>query len=154
MEVDESFALKASELTAADWAMTFGIDLFSPMGILLERVVKSLSETDVKSPMEDILKRAELGLDIKEDVENLKIKQKDSGYEKQDYSFDDVVDAVKTSGADPNIRDGLENRLLAAEDWGLFHEKGTPISITSQPPATIALRRDGNLPISGSPAVR
>ncbi len=91
--VDETFALKASELTASDWCATFGIDLFDKMGILIDRVVKKLKEG--------------------------------SG----DYSFDDFVDAVgQDERADVSVRDAVENRLMAAEDWGLFHRKGTSLS--------------------------
>lgn len=88
--VDETFALKASELSASDWCATFGISLFDKMGILLDRVVKDLHESA------------------------------------HDYSFDDFIDAVRQDQrADPSVRDAVENRLMAAEDWGLFHEKGT-----------------------------
>ncbi len=41
---DGFFAFEASELTAQDWAFSFGLDPFSPGGLLLERIVKSLKK--------------------------------------------------------------------------------------------------------------
>jgi len=43
---DGTFAIKPSELSAADWALTFNLSLFEPLGILLERVIKKLYEKD------------------------------------------------------------------------------------------------------------
>ena len=39
---DGTFSIKPSELSAADWALTFNIDIFDSLGILLERVIKKL----------------------------------------------------------------------------------------------------------------
>jgi len=39
---DGVFSIKPSELSAGDWALTFDISLFDPLGILLERVIKKL----------------------------------------------------------------------------------------------------------------
>jgi len=39
---DGVFSIKPSELSAGDWALTFDISLFDPLGILLERVTKKL----------------------------------------------------------------------------------------------------------------
>ena len=39
---DGVFSIKPSELSAADWALTFSINLFEPLGILLERVIRKL----------------------------------------------------------------------------------------------------------------
>lgn len=41
---DEVFAINPSQLSAADWALTFNISLDEPMGILLERIIKKLKE--------------------------------------------------------------------------------------------------------------
>lgn len=43
---DGLFAIKPSELTASDWALTFGFSLQNPLGILLERVMKKLEGSD------------------------------------------------------------------------------------------------------------
>jgi len=39
---DGTFALKTNELSAGDWALTFGIGLNEPTGILLERTIRKL----------------------------------------------------------------------------------------------------------------
>jgi DNA helicase HerA-like ATPase len=39
---DGTFSIRPSELSAADWALTFNIDIFDSLGILLERVIKKL----------------------------------------------------------------------------------------------------------------
>lgn len=43
---DGTFAVKPSELSAGDWALTFNINLFEPLGVLLERVIKKLEGRD------------------------------------------------------------------------------------------------------------
>ncbi len=43
---DGVFAIKPSELSAADWALTFNINMFDALGILLERVIKRLQGKD------------------------------------------------------------------------------------------------------------
>jgi DNA helicase HerA-like ATPase len=39
---DGVFSIKPSDLSAADWALTFNINLFEPLGILLERITRKL----------------------------------------------------------------------------------------------------------------
>ncbi|MBU3896650.1 MAG: ATP-binding protein [Nanoarchaeota archaeon] len=53
---DGVFAIKPSELSSADWALTFGIDLYDNLGILLERTLKKLHGTSytVKEIIEEI----------------------------------------------------------------------------------------------------
>jgi hypothetical protein len=43
---DGTFSMKPSDLSAEDWALTFGINIFEPLGILLERTVKRLQGKD------------------------------------------------------------------------------------------------------------
>ncbi len=43
---DGTFAIKPSALTAGDWCLTFGINLFEPLGILIERTVHKLAAKD------------------------------------------------------------------------------------------------------------
>jgi len=96
IEVDTPFALKPSELTAADFCMTFGIALYSDMGVTLERAMKSI--------------------------------------EGQDFTIDDLITAIKgDENATIETKNALENRLIAAKDWGLFHEKGTALEDIVKP---------------------
>ncbi|MFH0830284.1 MAG: ATP-binding protein [Candidatus Aenigmatarchaeota archaeon] len=46
MAFDATFALKPSELTTGDWALTFGISLLEPTGILMERALNKLKGKD------------------------------------------------------------------------------------------------------------
>ncbi len=93
---DETFSIKPSELSAGDWALTFGIDLFQPLGILIERTIKKLRGTE--------------------------------------YTIRDIINAIeKDQRSDEKEKLALENRFLAAEDWGIFSDKATPISHFLQP---------------------
>ncbi len=60
---DGIFSIKPSELSAADWALTFNISLFDPIGILLERIIKKLQGRDYS--IEDII--SEIGSDKRSD---------------------------------------------------------------------------------------
>jgi hypothetical protein len=56
---DEIFALRPSELSAQDWALTFGFSLQEPLGILLERVLKRLKEEKKNYTINDIIEAIE-----------------------------------------------------------------------------------------------
>jgi hypothetical protein len=60
---DGIFSIKPSELSAADWALTFNISLFDSIGILLERIIKKLQGRDYS--IEDII--SEIGSDKRSD---------------------------------------------------------------------------------------
>ncbi len=90
---DTPFAFRLSELNANDLCMAFGLDLYGPQGVLIERAMKNLHE------------------------------------DKGEFGLPDLLDKIGTDpSADPTTRGSVENRLLAAEDWGIFHEQGTPLS--------------------------
>jgi len=54
VEPDGVLAINPLDLTVEDWVDTFGVELFSPLGILLERVLRKKPET-----MEDMISLAE-----------------------------------------------------------------------------------------------
>jgi len=54
---DGIFSIKPSELSAADWALTFSISLFDSIGILLERTIKKLQVRDYS--IDDIINEIE-----------------------------------------------------------------------------------------------
>jgi len=54
---DGIFGIKPSELSAADWALTFNVNLFEPLGILLERVLRKLKGKDYS--IDDIINEIE-----------------------------------------------------------------------------------------------
>ncbi|MFH0714365.1 MAG: DUF87 domain-containing protein [Candidatus Diapherotrites archaeon] len=113
---DATFSMQPSLLTAEDWCLTFGIDRFSPTGLLLGKV----------------LKKVEKGFQT---VEGNVFK----GKEKK-YSLDDLVHCLEKD-AELNSREkgykqdsirALVSRFEAAKSWGIFDEKGTPLAELSR----------------------
>jgi hypothetical protein len=112
---DATFSIKPSMLTAQDWCLTFGIDRFSPTGLLLEKA----------------LEKVEKGY-ITVDKERIK--------GTKDYSIDDVIFCLEND-AELNSRDrgykidsirALVSRFEAAKSWGVFDTRGTPLSELSR----------------------
>lgn len=53
---------------------------------------------------------------------------------KKSYSVKDMIKATNLDeSTDKHTKDALTNRLVSTEAWGLFHEKGTPISHLAHP---------------------
>ena len=113
---DAGFSMQPSLLSSEDWALTFKIDRFSVTGLLLEKVLKKV-ESGYKS------------------LEDKKIPAKG-----RNYSLDDIVICLE-SDAELNSREkgykqdsirALSSRFEAAKAWGIFDEKGTPLSDLSR----------------------
>ena len=45
---DGTFAIRPNKLSSADWALTFGINLYDTLGILLERTIKKVEGTNYR----------------------------------------------------------------------------------------------------------
>ena len=112
---DATFSIKPSMLNAQDWCLTFGIDRFSPTGLLLEKA----------------LEKVEKGY-ITIDKERIK--------GTKDYSIDDIIFCLEND-AELNSRDrgykvdsvrALTSRFEAAKSWGVFDTRGTPLSELSR----------------------
>lgn len=110
---DGGFAMQPSLLTAEDWCLTFGIERFSPTGLLVDKVLKKVEKG---------YKQAENGKNVK-------------GKDKK-YSIEDIIVCLETD-AELNSRErgykqdsirALASRFDAAKNWGIFSEKGTPLS--------------------------
>ncbi|MBS3084543.1 ATP-binding protein [Candidatus Pacearchaeota archaeon] len=56
---DEKFALSASELTAEDWVITFGLNLIEPVSVLIERTITGLEESKKNFTIRDIIESLE-----------------------------------------------------------------------------------------------
>jgi len=54
---DGTFAIRTNELTATDWALTFGLNPYEPIGILLERILRKLK--DEEYGIKDIIEHIE-----------------------------------------------------------------------------------------------
>lgn len=53
---------------------------------------------------------------------------------KGQYDMEDIVEAIQADKkAEPKIKEALENRLVSAQEWGIFSKKGTPIQDLLQP---------------------
>ncbi len=113
---DATFSLPPSMLTADDWCLTFGIERFSPSGLLLEKTIQEVGK----------------GYETK-DGKMVKGKGKI-------FSLDNLVnclgnDAALTSsdtGYKPDSLRALSSRFEAAKSWGVFDERGTPLSELSR----------------------
>ncbi|MDD5148047.1 MAG: DUF853 family protein [Candidatus ainarchaeum sp.] len=107
---DAAFSMPASLLTAEDWCLTFGIDRFSPSGLLLEKV----------------LHKTKQGYKTKE---GKTVKQKDV------FDLEDIIECLHNDNEinsselgykSDSIR-ALASRFDAAKAWGVFDSKGTPL---------------------------
>lgn len=113
---DATFSMPPIILTADDWCLTFGIDRFSPTGLLLDLV----------------LKRVEHGY---KNLQGKGIKAKEKG-----FSLEDLIECLHTD-SELNSRErgykqdsirALASRFEAAKTWGIFDEKGTPLAELSR----------------------
>src|SRR3989344_4558189 len=111
------FSIQPSLLTGEDWALTFGVDRFSVSGLLLEKA----------------LKKVEKGYTQIETHKKIPAKGKE-------YSLFDLITCLETD-SELNSREkgykqdsirAIVSRFEAAKHWGIFHEKGTPLSELSR----------------------
>jgi len=113
---DATFAMPPIILTADDWCLTFGIERFSPTGLLLDLVLKRV-EHGYKNLQGKSIKAKEKGFSLEDLIECLhsdsELNSRERGY-KQD-----------------SIR-ALASRFEAAKTWGIFDEKGTPLAELSR----------------------
>lgn len=68
---DETFSLKPSELTVDDWCLTFGLERFSPAGLLLERAITKAGEKYTLSELASVI------------ANDKELSSKDKGFSKQ-----------------------------------------------------------------------
>lgn len=113
---DALFSLPPSLLTSEDWCLTFGIDRFSPTGLLMEKALKKVEKGYRNTTGESVKGKKEnyslneLILCLETDAE---LNSKEKGYR---------TDSVRA----------LVSRFEAAKSWGIFSEKGTPLSEISK----------------------
>jgi len=97
---DRTFSIPPSMLTVDDWALTFGIDRFSPQGLLLEKVLERAREENPNYSLDDVIR-------LLEDADEFRDMEK--GFKRE------------------TIR-ALLSRFYAAKTWGIFSDAGTPLS--------------------------
>ncbi|MBI4017901.1 MAG: DUF87 domain-containing protein, partial [Candidatus Aenigmarchaeota archaeon] len=77
---DSTYALRPSELSPEDWALSFELSLIEPAGILLDRVVRSLKKKDgfdIDDMIEAIDKDSRAEPKVKEALQNRLVSAKD-----------------------------------------------------------------------------
>lgn len=118
---DATFSIQPSLLTSEDWCLTFGIDRFSPTGLLLEKAVKKV-ESGYKTAQTETQKA-------------LSVKPKG-----KKYGIDDIVNCLERD-SEINSREkgfkqdsvrALVSRFEAAKGWGVFSNNGTPLAELSR----------------------
>lgn len=98
---DKLFSIRPADLTVDEWCLTFGIDRFSPTGLLLEKAIEKTKEKFKGNyGLEDLIKT------IEKDPE---LTGKERGY-RQD------------------TRRALSSRFEAAKAWGILSKEGTSLA--------------------------
>lgn len=67
--IDEKFALKASEIDAEDWIITFGLNIINPVAVLIERTVNNLKKQGDYT-ITDIMEAVEMDGKTSNEVKN------------------------------------------------------------------------------------
>ncbi|MBU2458858.1 MAG: DUF87 domain-containing protein [Nanoarchaeota archaeon] len=113
--VDEPFALDASELAAEDWLTTFGLDITSPVSVLIQRTLSSLKEKG-NFTVEEIIETLEKEEKTKQETKN---------------SAAGLFEAAKTWGIFSNskqeptqIKDLISGGLTTIMDLSVYNSVG------------------------------
>src|SRR3989344_1500573 len=69
--IDEAFALKASELEAEDWIITFNLSMTSQEGVLITNVVSQLKKEIETFTIQDIIKQINKAHNISQETKNI-----------------------------------------------------------------------------------
>ncbi|MBW2990047.1 ATP-binding protein [Candidatus Woesearchaeota archaeon] len=93
---DEPFSIKPSELDPSDWCITFGIDITSSQGVLIERIINGLKEEKKDYDIDKIIKTIKdderSNQEVKDAVENRFIDSKRWGlFSEEGTSLKDLV---------------------------------------------------------------
>lgn len=113
---DDVFKIKPSELRVEDWCLTFDIERFDTMGLLIERVIEK-----TKSGYTTIDEKHVAGLG-------------------DDYDIEDLIKTIENEesissregGFKENTRRALNARLTGAIQWGIFDKNGTKLNDLSK----------------------
>lgn len=107
---EDSFSFRPSSLTADDWCLTFGIDRYSPQGLLLERAIEQV-KTGYTRQLGDKGERGSRDVDSNDN-----------------FSIEDLLDCINhdkellsnKKGFKASTRRALTSRLSTAKEWGIF----------------------------------
>ncbi|MFA4907442.1 MAG: ATP-binding protein [archaeon] len=113
---DATYSIQPSLLTAEDWCLTFGMDRFSPSGLLLEKA----------------LRKVEIGY---ADAEGKRFAGKRKAFSLEEIILclerDSELNSRERGFKQDSIR-ALASRFESAKNWGIFDEKGTPLAELSR----------------------
>ncbi|KXB07047.1 hypothetical protein AKJ51_02190 [candidate division MSBL1 archaeon SCGC-AAA382A20] len=107
---DTDFSFKPSSLVPEDWCLTFGIDRYSPQGLLLERAIEKVRSGYTRK------------MGDKVEGGSRDVPPNDN------FSIDDLLECInhdrellsKKKGFKSSTRRALSSRLTTARDWGIF----------------------------------
>ena len=113
---DATFSLPPSMLTPEDWCLTFGIERFSPSGLLLEKSIQEVTKGYKNKDGKMVKGRGKF------------------------FSLDNLVNCLgndieltsSEKGYKQDSLRALSSRFEAAKSWGVFDERGTPLSELSR----------------------
>lgn len=113
---DDIFKIKPSELRVDDWCLTFDIERFDTMGLLIERIIDK-----TKSGYTSIDGKQIPGLGDNYDIEDLiKTIENEESVSSREGGFKE------------NTRRALNARLTGAIQWGIFDKNGTKLNDLSK----------------------
>jgi len=114
---DAVFSIQPSLLTAEDWCLTFGIDRFSPTGLLMEKGIAKVKSgyTSIDGTKEIRGKQNTFSLNdlVKCFEDDAELNDREKGYK---------ADSIRA----------LVSRFDAAKNWGIFDDKGTSLGLLSR----------------------
>lgn len=132
---------KKDELLLEEWGLKpkgLDINIYTPIGYFQEYKDKGIP-TDAPfsvKPSEldgsdwcitfDISPNEPIGVLIEKTIHDL-------SEDKKDFGLDDIIQAIKNSKADENVKNAILNLFGNAKTWGLFDIKGTPLSELAKP---------------------
>jgi intein/homing endonuclease len=113
---DAVFSIQPALLTAEDWCLTFGIDRFSPTGLLMEKGIAKVKAGYTT-------------------IEGKEIRGKQNTFSLEDlircFENDAELNDKERGYKSDSIR-ALASRFDAAKHWGIFDDKGTSLGLISR----------------------
>jgi hypothetical protein len=127
----KNWGLEGKALTDVNIIVPFGhVDQFTKAGIPVDTAFalkpSELTAQDLEMVF-GIDQNSMQGVTIERAIKGIREK-------KEEYKMEELVEAVRAdTTVETSVRLSVENKLLAAIDWGLFHENGTPLKDIIKP---------------------
>lgn len=141
---DGTFSIKPSELSAMDWALTFEINIFEPLGILLERVLRRLRGREYS--LRDIINEIE---DDKRSDEKEKLALENRFISAEGWG----IFSAQATGIEEFLKPGAATVLdISLQDWSIRNLM-LGILLREVYQARMAARREEEIAIMGGEPV-